>query len=89
MATTHRVTQETARRVLSVLAAHGGDINAAAHDVNLGIVSLGGYYTDRKSEAALTVLRRLQQQEQAGHVETVSRWRQQLAAIAAGETVNA
>lgn len=53
---TVRVSQSTAKRTIGLIAHHNGDLAAARHDIRIGLDSLGGYYTDRRSERVLFVL---------------------------------
>lgn len=53
---TFNITPETAARAERMIAHHNGDIAAAAHDIYIGLQSLGDY-TDRKSEAVHGLLR--------------------------------
>lgn len=51
-----KITTCTAKRTLALIKRHNGDLPAAIYDIRLGLQSLGGYYTDRKSEAVLDLL---------------------------------
>ena len=57
---TYKISPETAARAERMIAFHNGDIAAAAHDLYIGLQSLGGYVTDRKSEAVHDLLRYIQ-----------------------------
>lgn len=75
--TNFKVTPETAKRAVGLIEHHGGDLAVARHDVYIGIQSLGGYYTDRKSEAVLTLLewlmaRPTRQDELLGHLRRIA-----------------
>ena len=53
---TRRITVETAQRTLRLIQHFNGDLAVARHDIRIGLDSLGGYYTDRKSEAVYDLL---------------------------------
>lgn len=76
---TFKVKPEAAARAEAMIAHHNGDIAAAAYDISIGLQSLGGYYTDRKSERVLEILRWLQQKP----AETLPKYLGQLHVIAA------
>lgn len=79
---TFRITPETADRTMRLIAHHANDLAAARHDIRIGLDSLGGYYTDRKSEAVLSLLDWLIAHD-AKFPDTIAKRREQLADIAA------
>lgn len=80
MASTYRITPETAHRTMRLIEHHGGDLMAAMHDIRIGLQSLGSY-TDRKSEAVLDLLNWLHTRDER-FPDTITKRRESLAAIA-------
>lgn len=77
---TYKISPETAKRAISMIAFHNGNVPAAIHDLNIGLQSLGNM-TDYKSEAVRDLLKWIHVRDEK-FPHTLQARRDQLAAIA-------
>lgn len=82
MATTYKITPETAKRTMGMIALHNGNLPAAIHDIRIVLRSLAEY-TDRKSEAVLDCLLWIHTRDEK-FPESIQSRREALAKIAEG-----